>query len=161
MNTEQVPKPLIADADPALARGRLPWRVKRAKEAARQSAGALVTACSQEEFWSNTGDPAQSDGESQSNRRPVTARLGCGGSRRGPAARGPRGIDFVVLEDPHQVGIGGFQQFDEPVLDLDVVIGAGQAQPGGAFQRPATGCIEFADERLEIDCGHEIGLARL
>ena len=90
MNTEQDPKPLIANADPVLAWGRLPLRVKRAKEAARKFAGALVAACSQEEFWSNTGDPAQSEGASQHNRQPVTGRPGWAGSRRGPYYRGDR-----------------------------------------------------------------------
>ena len=47
MNIEQVPKPCDADADPVLTWGRLSWRMKRAKEAVRQSAGALVTACKQ------------------------------------------------------------------------------------------------------------------
>jgi hypothetical protein len=59
MNIEQVPKPCDADADPALTWGRLSWRAKRAKYAARQFAGALMTACWQEEFCSNTGSPAQ------------------------------------------------------------------------------------------------------
>jgi len=59
MNIEQVPKPCDADADPVLTWGRLSWRAKRAKRAARRSAGALMTACWQEEFCSNTGSPAQ------------------------------------------------------------------------------------------------------
>ena len=47
MNIEQVPKPYNVDADPALKWGRLLWRTKRAKQAVRQSAGALMTACTQ------------------------------------------------------------------------------------------------------------------
>ena len=89
MNTEEVPKPCDADADPVSTRGRLPLCRKRAKEALRRSAGALVTACWQEEFCSNTGDP---DGcpESSGNVPPVRAGQGLLGSRRGPYYRGSR-----------------------------------------------------------------------
>ncbi len=59
MNIEQVPKPLNVDADPASTWGRLPGRMERAKHAVRPSAGALMTACWQEEFRSNTGSPLQ------------------------------------------------------------------------------------------------------
>jgi hypothetical protein len=59
MNIEQVPKPSIADADPASTWGRLSGRTKRAKHAVRPSAGALMTACLQEEFCCNTGSPNQ------------------------------------------------------------------------------------------------------
>ena len=59
MNIEQVPKPSIADADPASTWGRLSGRTQRAKHAVRPSAGALMTACWQEEFCSNTGSPIQ------------------------------------------------------------------------------------------------------
>jgi hypothetical protein len=59
MNIEQVPKPLIADADLATTWGRLPGRMDRAKHAVRPSAGALMTACWQQEIRSNTGSPLQ------------------------------------------------------------------------------------------------------
>jgi hypothetical protein len=58
MNTEQVPKPCDADADPVLTWGRLPLSSKRAKQTPFEFAGALVTACWQEETCSNTGSPS-------------------------------------------------------------------------------------------------------
>ena len=65
MNIEKVPKPSDADADPAQTWGRLPSGTKRAKHARPESAGALMTACWQREFCSNTGDPARSRGRRQ------------------------------------------------------------------------------------------------
>ena len=59
MNIEQVPKPSNADADPASTWGRLPERMDRAKHAVCSSAGALMTACWQQEIRSNTGSPLQ------------------------------------------------------------------------------------------------------
>ena len=59
MNIEQVPKPSIADADPASTWGRLSGRTQRAKHAVRPSAGAWMTACSQQEIRRNTGSPFQ------------------------------------------------------------------------------------------------------
>jgi len=84
MNIEQVPKPSNVDADPAQTWGRLPSDDQRAKYALSESTGALVTACWQEEFCSNTGDPVQCDAQRRSN--PSSARAGRGwmGSRRGP-----------------------------------------------------------------------------
>lgn len=48
-NTEQDPKPWDVSADQASTRGRLTSCGKRAKGALHESAGALVTACSQKE----------------------------------------------------------------------------------------------------------------
>ena len=58
MNIEQVPKPSNVDADPAQTLGRLSSDRKRTKRALFESTGALVTACWQEEFCGNTGEPA-------------------------------------------------------------------------------------------------------
>ena len=83
MNIEKVPKPSDVDADPAQTWGRLTLGRKRTKCALPESTGALVTACLQEEFCSNTGDP---DGclESSGNVLPARAGQGWTGSRRGP-----------------------------------------------------------------------------
>ena len=83
MNTEQVPKPSNVDADPAQTWGRLPSDDQRAKYALSESTGALVTACWQEEFCSNTGDPAWCS-EGRSNPPPARAGQGRVGCRRGP-----------------------------------------------------------------------------
>ena len=66
----------------------------------------------------------------------------------------PRRIDLEPLEDRFQVGAARFEQLHQPVLDLDVVVGPRQAQPGGAFQGPAAMAVELADERTLIDEGH-------
>lgn len=85
VNTEQVPKPCDADADPVLTWGRLPLGSTRAKQTLPESAGALVTACWQQESRGNTGSPVL-----QPNRRPVRAEPGGMGWRRGPYYRGNR-----------------------------------------------------------------------
>ena len=85
MNTEQVPKPCDADADPVLTWGRLPSDSTRAKQTLFEFAGALVTACWQQETCSNTGSPL-----SQNNQWFARTGLGERGWRRGPYYRGSR-----------------------------------------------------------------------
>jgi len=87
MNTEQVPKPSDVEADPVQTWGRLVPGSTRAKVTLFGSTGALVTACWQQEFCSNTGDPTQSAAHKRSNQPPVRAGLGWAGSRRGPYYR--------------------------------------------------------------------------
>jgi hypothetical protein len=98
MNTEQVPKPSDADADPVQTWGKLPSRQEeRAKRALpMESAGAWVTACWQEEPCGNTGSPLQRLGKQA--RQPV-------------AREGRTGLDgmaerSVVLEKPGNAGGG-------------------------------------------------------
>jgi hypothetical protein len=90
MNIEQVPKPSNVDADPAHSWGRLPSDSRRAKQTLFESTGAMMTACWQEEFCSNTGDPAQCKARRWSNQPPARAGLGRVGSRRGPYYRRSR-----------------------------------------------------------------------
>jgi len=90
MNTEQVPKQGDANADPAFTRGRLTSSRKRAKEALREFAGAVVTACSRKETCGNTGSSMRRFGESRTNRQPARERPGCVGWRRGPYYRRSR-----------------------------------------------------------------------
>jgi len=85
MNTEQVPKPCDADADPVSTRGRLPLDSTRAKQTLSEFAGALVTACWQQETCSNTGSPL-----SRGNQRFARTGLGGSGWRRGPYYRRSR-----------------------------------------------------------------------
>jgi hypothetical protein len=89
MNIEKVPKPSDVDADPAQTWGRLTLGRKRTKRALPKSTGALVTACLQEEFCSNTGDP-EGCPESSGNLPPARAGQGLSGSRRGPQYRRSR-----------------------------------------------------------------------
>src|SRR5208337_4304859 len=90
MNVEQVPKPSDVDADPVETWGRLTPGSTRAKGTLLGSTGALVTACWQEEFCSNTGDPTQCAARRRRNRPPARAGSGRAGSRRGPYYRGSR-----------------------------------------------------------------------
>jgi hypothetical protein len=96
MNIEQVPKPSNADADPASTWGRLPGHRERAKYALRPSAGALMTACWQEEFRRNTGSPLQC--ERREMPQPVTreGQTGLAGMTDRP----------VVLRKPGNAGGG-------------------------------------------------------
>jgi hypothetical protein len=89
MNTEQIPKPSNVDVDPAQTWGRLPSDNQRARRALFESTGVLVTACWQQEFCGNTGDPAGCLG-GPGNLSPARAGQGQAGCRRGPYNRGSR-----------------------------------------------------------------------
>ena len=77
MNTGEVPKPSNAEADPAETWGRLPGHVKRAKRAACQSAGALVTACSRRSSVATREVPRSACAFGRRNLLPVRAGQGC------------------------------------------------------------------------------------
>ena len=47
-------------------------------------------------------------------------------------AQQPRGVDLEMPEDPGQVAVGSLGQLDQPVLDLDAVIGARRHSPAAA-----------------------------
>ena len=99
MNTAKVPKPSNVDADPAQTWGRLLLDKKRARNALSGSTGALVTACWQEEFCGNTGNPARCL-RSSSDLPPVRAGQGQEGCRRGPYDPGSR----VMLAEERGLG---------------------------------------------------------
>ena len=83
MNSEKVPKPSAVDADPAQTWGRLSSSMKRTKRAIFESTGALVTACWQQEFCSNTGGPIWCL-ESSGNVPPARVRAWPGGKSDRP-----------------------------------------------------------------------------
>jgi hypothetical protein len=56
-----------------------------------------------------------------------------------------------MLEYFQHVGIGHFQQFDQKMLDVYLVVGLGQAQPGSRFQGAAAGFVEFSIRDLRLD----------
>ena len=58
----------------------------------------------------------------------------------------PAAIDAVMAEDFREIGVGRLQELDQPVLDLDVVIGARQAHTRGAFERPPAGVVQFGHQ---------------
>ena len=65
--------------------------------------------------------------------------------------RQPRPVDAELLEDRREVAVGGVEQLHEVVLDLDVVVRAGQAQAGRRFDGAPRRVIQLADEGSEID----------
>ena len=99
MNTEQVPKPCNANADPASTRGRLTSCVKRAKEAAYGFAGAIGDGMSGERvlwqhgksrraIWRKLGQPTTREGEvglgGMAERPLLPKKLGNAGGGKGP-----------------------------------------------------------------------------
>jgi hypothetical protein len=58
-----------------------------------------------------------------------------------------------VLEDAGEVRLLRLAELEQVVLDVDVVVGARQAEPGRRFERVAAGVVEPSDERLEVG-GH-------
>ena len=83
MNIEQIPKPCDADADPVIARGRLPLDGKRAKDAPFRSAGVIGDGMPAGEFRGNTGSLVQS-GDKLPNQSSARNGLGWMRWRRGP-----------------------------------------------------------------------------
>ncbi len=63
-------------------------------------------------------------------------------------------VDLKVLEQQADVVARLLEQFHEPVLDLDIVIGSRQAKPSRPLERPLADGIEFADQPLEIETSH-------
>ena len=63
-------------------------------------------------------------------------------------------VRAVVLRDELQVRALGLDELHEPVLDLDVVVRAGEAQAGGGLQRLAAGLVETPDERAQVHGSH-------
>src|SRR4029078_10133921 len=59
-------------------------------------------------------------------------------------------VDAELFEDAHQVGVGRLDQLEEEVLQLDVVVGARQAQSGRPFESAPRGLVEFANEGFQV-----------
>src|SRR5947207_888758 len=62
----------------------------------------------------------------------------------------PRLVDFSVFGDQREIAVGHIEQFEQVMLNFDVVVGAGKAEAGGGFRRVSGGCVEFADEGSQI-----------
>ena len=65
----------------------------------------------------------------------------------------PRPIQRVVLHDEREVGVGDVEQFDEEMLDLDVVVRAREAKSSRAFEGATRGGVQLTDEGAQVD-GH-------
>src|SRR5690606_40472942 len=68
--------------------------------------------------------------------------------------RQARPVHAELLEDQRGVGITGVEQLHEVVLDLDVVVGAGEAESGGGLDGAASRVVQLPDQPLEIDAHH-------
>jgi hypothetical protein len=68
---------------------------------------------------------------------------------------GQRHVDAELLEDRRQVRFGQLEHFQEPVLELDVVVRALVAQFAGPHQRQTAGFIQLADQRFGTDGNHD------
>ena len=65
-----------------------------------------------------------------------------------------RAVEPVLPQRPPEVGVlavGERQQLGQQVLDLDVVMGPRDAQPGRLFQRPAAERAQLVDEGLQVE----------
>jgi hypothetical protein len=60
-----------------------------------------------------------------------------------------------MAQDGHDVAVGNVEQLGQPVLDLDIVVGARQGQPGGGLERAAAWFVETADQLFQIDRRHK------
>ena len=70
-------------------------------------------------------------------------------------------VDLEVLEELGEVGVGGFQEFEEPMLDLDVGVGIANAHAERPFEGFEAERIDFVDESLWCHVGHGESLSRL
>jgi len=65
------------------------------------------------------------------------------------------GIDAEAVQDAGAVVVGLVEEPEQVVLELDVVVGAGDAEAGGSLERLTRGVIELPDERFQAS-GHRM-----
>ena len=65
-------------------------------------------------------------------------------------SRQARLVDLEMLDDRGKVIVGRVEELGEKVLDLDVVVGAGQAKACCSFQSAARLVIQLCNQRLQI-----------
>jgi len=53
-------------------------------------------------------------------------------------------IDFITTQDRDEIAVSEFKQFDEPMLNLDIWVGARFAQTDRVFESLGTVLIEAA-----------------
>jgi hypothetical protein len=87
-------------------------------------------------------------------RRPRVARLEPV-DRLGEVAEQFGLIDVKEFQQQADVIARLLEQFDEPVLDLDVVVGLREAEARCPFQGTLARGVQLADETLEIKSGHD------
>src|SRR5262245_35063957 len=58
----------------------------------------------------------------------------------------PRHSTLKMIQDARQIGVMRFEQLDQVMLDLDVVVGPRKTQPRRPVKRTPAGVVEPADE---------------
>src|SRR5204862_4292858 len=86
-------------------------------------------------------------------RRPRVARLQVIETLR-EIGRETRAVDRVLPKDEREVAVGRVEKLREVVLDLDVVMRAGEAQSSRRLDGAARRRVELGDESTKID-GHK------
>jgi hypothetical protein len=74
--------------------------------------------------------------------------------RAGDLVRDAPGIDAALAHHGRDVGARGLDELEQHMLDLDVVVSAGEGQPGRGFQLPARERVHAPDEGFEVDRHH-------
>ncbi len=60
-----------------------------------------------------------------------------------------------MLQQQAQIVAWLFEHFHQPVLDFDVVVGAGETEPGRTFQGPLADRVQLANQAFEIEPSHK------
>ncbi len=60
-------------------------------------------------------------------------------------------LDREVAQDARHVSGRILEELVQPVLELDLVVGARDAHPGGAFERAPAGVVQAADQRAQVE----------
>src|SRR5262245_46696524 len=63
-------------------------------------------------------------------------------------------VDLIMAQNCSNIAIGSVGERKQPMLDLDVVVGARQRHASGGFECPAALLVQPTDKLLQIDCGH-------
>src|SRR5207237_1305253 len=59
-------------------------------------------------------------------------------------------VDFGMLRDEGEIGIGRIEQFEQIVLNLDVVVSTGETESRRGFRGVSSCCVELSYEGSEI-----------
>ncbi len=63
-------------------------------------------------------------------------------------------VDAKLLEDARKVAISDVEELEKEMLELDVIVSAGQAKAGSSFESIPSRIIEFPDQTFQI-CRHD------
>ena len=63
-------------------------------------------------------------------------------------------VQFIAPYERHEVSVSEFEQLDEPMLDLDIAVGAGFAQARGVGEGVCAMLVQAAQEQGEVSGDH-------